>query len=87
MVFCSRSRPGRFTQDSGREKKICGALRVSDMPLFWGGAIHTGHKPRVMLQEVSTPYIPSAYSWQGAKIYTGVLLARGPILKKLWDYC
>ena len=37
MLSCILSRPGRFTQDSGRQMKMCGAIGVADMPLFLGG--------------------------------------------------
>ena len=60
-MSCSHSRSGRFTWDSGRWKKIHGAIRMSDMPLFWGGVIHMHPKPHVMPQEVPNLYMLSAH--------------------------
>ena len=39
-VSYSLLRLDRFTWDSGRQKKICRAMGMPDMPLFKGGAIH-----------------------------------------------
>lgn len=36
-VSCSHSRSGRFIQDLGIWNKIRGAIRMSDMHLFWDG--------------------------------------------------
>ena len=36
-VSCGLSRPGTFTWDSGRQKKIRGAVGMLDTPLFKGG--------------------------------------------------
>ena len=54
-LSCSLSRPGRFTWDSSRQKKIRGAVGMSDVPLLWGGAIHACCKPQVAPWEVLTP--------------------------------
>ena len=37
-LCCNHSRPDTFTLDSGRWKKICGAVRMCDMPFIqeWG---------------------------------------------------
>ena len=51
----SCSRPGRFTQESGRWKKICGAMGMSDMLLCWGEVIYLLCKLHVALWEVLTP--------------------------------
>ena len=42
MLSCNHSKLGGFTQDSGRQKEIHGAIEMPEMPLFlgWGGS-HT----------------------------------------------
>ena len=40
QLSCSYSRPGKFTQHSGRWKKIHRVIGISDLPLFQGGEIH-----------------------------------------------
>ena len=66
-LSCSRTRLGRFTQDSVRQKKICGAVGLSDMPLFQGGVIHLCRKSWVALWEVLAPlYTKGTQSRQGA---------------------
>ena len=70
ILFCSWSRLGRFTWDSGRWKEICGSFGMSEMPLFQGGVIHALHKPWVSLWEALTPlYTKCTQSQQGAKCY------------------
>ena len=56
-VSCSLSRPGRFTRDSERQKKMCGAVGMPDIPLFKGGVIHAHCKPCVMQQEAPKSFI------------------------------
>ena len=86
-MSCRCSRPGRFTGDSGRWKKICRAVGISDMPLFWGGAIHACHKPHVAPWEVPTPLdTKDTQSQQGAKIlYNRTWFCTcGPNFKVVW---
>ena len=45
LMSFSLSRPGRFTQDSGRQKKIGGAMGTPDMPFVMGGVMHAHRKP------------------------------------------
>ena len=45
VVSWSLTRPGRIIQDLGRQKKICRAVGMPDMPLVMGGAIHAYRKP------------------------------------------
>ena len=69
MESCSLSRPGRFTLDLGRWKKICGVVGMLDMTLFKGGVIHACHRLSVTQREAPTPlYTTCTQSWQGAKI-------------------
>ena len=86
-MSCSHWRPGRFTQDSGRWRKIHRATGMSDMPLFWGGVIHAHHKPSVALGEVPTPlYTKCTQSRQDAKIlYNKAWFCTcRPVLKGMW---
>ena len=64
------SRPGRFTQDLERQKKIHRAVGMTDMPLFRGGAIHACHKLRIALWDVLTPYKLSTHKAGKVQILT-----------------
>ena len=56
----SCSRPGRFTRESDRWKKIRRAIGMSDMSLFWGGVTHTSANHVLYPREFWLPYILNA---------------------------
>ena len=57
-----------FTWELGSRKKIPRAIGMSDLPLFWGGAIHT-HTACHAGRESQLPYIQNAHKASGEPSY------------------